>query len=334
MELCRGRLPGLALAVADLTVCNWVRIVIGVVVTARSILWTTILVLALSRSVRAVSGGSEGSDPNGAAVDLFDMSIEELMDIRVDTVYGASKRSQSVAAAPASVTIVTAEEIRRYGYRTLADVLRSAPGFYINYDRSYHFIGTRGFRRPGDYDTRILLLIDGHRLNDNVGDSPLFGTQFPLDVELIERVEIIRGPGSSLYGSNAVLAVVNVITKQGAGVGGLELSGKTGSFDSQTGRITYGNRLRKNLDLLLSATTYNSDGPELYFREFDSVETNNGWVHNDDDQFDNFVARASWAISRSCLRTPGAKRAFRRPPGTPCSGIVAHGSGTTRRWWG
>ena len=236
------------------------------------------------------------------------MSIEELMDVRIDTVYGASKRTQSLAEAPASVTVVTAEEIRRYGYRTLADILRSAPGFYINYDRTYHFIGTRGFRRPGDYDSRILLLIDGHRVNENVGDSPMLGTQFPLDVDLIEKVEIIRGPGSSLYGSNAVLAVVNVMTRRGASVQGLELSGQTGSFDTRKGRITYGNRLQNDVELLLSASTYNSDGPELYFEEFDTPDTYDGRVRNDDDQFDNLVAHVSWGDFSLLLAHTGREK--------------------------
>ncbi|MBP7052373.1 MAG: TonB-dependent receptor [Phycisphaerae bacterium] len=240
--------------------------------------------------------GSVPADSNAAETDanLYDMSIEELMDVRVDTVFGASKRVETLAEAPASVTIITAEEIRRYGYRTLAEILRGAPGFYINYDRNYNFVGTRGFRRPGDYDTRILLLIDGHRANNNVGDAPTFGTELAVDVDLIEKVEVIRGPGSALYGSNAVLAVVNVITKRGEGVKGLELSGQTGSFDTQKARITYGERLDQGIDVLLSASTYNSDGPELYYREFDSPETRNGLVDNDDDQFDNLVARISW----------------------------------------
>jgi iron complex outermembrane receptor protein len=288
---------------------DWVLIDSGVVVIDRRILCAAVFSFCLGTPVWAGSDGSAGSDPNDSAADgFFDMSIEELMDVRIDTVYGASKRTQSLAEAPASVTVVTAEEIRRYGYRTLAEILRSAPGFYVNYDRTYHYVGTRGFRRPGDYDSRILLLIDGHRVNENVGDSPLFGVQFPLDIDLIEKVEIIRGPGSSLYGSNAVLAVINVVTKQGGSVQGLELSGKTGSFDTQTGRVTYGHRFQNELDLLLSASAYDSEGPELYFQDFDSPETHNGLAANDDGQFDNLVARASWGDFSLLLTHTGSEK--------------------------
>lgn len=296
---------------------NCILIDIGVAVIAGRILWGVVSLLCVGTLAWAGSDGaaSEPNDPNAPATDaLFDMSIEELMDVRIDTVYSASKHTQTLAEAPASVTVVTAEEIRRYGYRTLAEVLRSVPGFYINYDRNYYYLGTRGFRRPGDYDTRVLVLIDGHRLNENVGDSPLFGTQFPLDVELIERVEIIRGPGSSLYGSSAVLGVINVVTRKGGSVQGLELAGKTGSFDAQTGRLTYGNRFRDDLDLMLSASTHNSDGPELYFREFDSPETNNGWVANDDDQFDNLVARVSWGDLSFLLTHTGSEKGIPTGP--------------------
>lgn len=282
----------------------------GVAVTTGKILPIAILLLWSNVFTWAGAQDPADSDLNESAAeeDLFAMSIEELMDVRVDTVYGASKHLQTLAEAPASVTIITAEEIRRYGYRTLAEILRSAPGFYINYDRNYNYMGTRGFRRPGDYDTRILLLIDGHRVNNNVGDAPTFGTDFLLDTDLIEKVEIIRGPGSALYGSNAVLGVVNVITRRGGDVKGLELSGQTGSFDTQKARITYGDRFDKGVELLLSASTYNSDGPELYFREFDNPETSNGRVNNDDDQFDNLVAHLSWGDLSFLLAHTGREK--------------------------
>ncbi len=82
---------------------------------------------------------------------LTDMSLEELMSINVDLVYGASGFEQKVTEAPASVTIITSEDIQRYGYRTLADILRNVPGFYVTYDRNYSYVGVRGLcRLPGN----------------------------------------------------------------------------------------------------------------------------------------------------------------------------------------
>ncbi len=86
---------------------------------------------------------------------LADMSLEELMSINVDSVYGASGFEQKVTEAPASVTIITSEEIQRYGYRTLADILRNVPGFYVTYDRNYSYLGVRGFGLPGQYNNSI-----------------------------------------------------------------------------------------------------------------------------------------------------------------------------------
>src|SRR4030042_6440423 len=142
--------------------------------------------------------------------DLTQLGIEELMEIEVATVYGASKYEQKVTEAPSSVTVITADEIKKYGYRTLADILRSVRGFYVTNDRNYSYVGCRGFARPGDYNSRVLVLVDGHRINDNVYDSVLVGLEFILDVDLIDRVEIIRGTSSSLYGTAAFFAVINI----------------------------------------------------------------------------------------------------------------------------
>src|SRR5437879_1245237 len=100
--------------------------------------------------------------------DLSGMSLEELAKLKVDTVYGASKFLQKANDAPASVTVVTAEQIQKFGYRTLADLLRAVPGFYVIYDRNYTYVGVCGLSRPGDYNARILFLLARHRVNDNV----------------------------------------------------------------------------------------------------------------------------------------------------------------------
>src|SRR5256712_13433556 len=116
--------------------------------------------------------------------DLTQLPLEELMSI--DVVYGASKHDQKVTEAPSFVSVVPSEDIARYGYRTLADVLRSVHGFYTTYDRNYTYLGVRGFSRPSDYNSRFLLLLDGHRMNDDFYGSASVGTESLVDVDLID----------------------------------------------------------------------------------------------------------------------------------------------------
>ena len=142
---------------------------------------------------------SSAASPD-ARTDFMEMSVEELMSVEVAMVVGASKYEQQVTEAPASVSIVSADDIKKYGYRSLADALRSVRGTYVTYDRNYNYLGTRGFDRPGDLNTRVLLLVDGHRINDNIFESAPVGTEFPIDIDLIDRIEVIRGPSSSLDG--------------------------------------------------------------------------------------------------------------------------------------
>ena len=223
--------------------------------------------------------------------DLANASLEELMNIKV---YTASKHVQDVREAPSSVTIITQDEIQKFGYRTLADLLRSVRGFYITSDRNYSFVGVRGFGRPGDWSSRILLLVDNHRINNNITGQAMLGTEFPVDVDLIERVEIVRGPSSSLYGNNAFFAVINVITRKSPQFKGWELSFEPGSFDTYKGRASYGGRYR-GVDFLLSGTLYDSQGQTLFYPEFNSPATNHGITRNTDDEVhQNFLATISF----------------------------------------
>ena len=91
--------------------------------------------------------------------DLAGLSLEQLMDMNVHSVFGASKYEQRVTQAPSSISIVTAEDIRRFGYTTLADVLSGVRGLYVTNDRNYTYLGVRGFLRPGDYTTRVLVAV-------------------------------------------------------------------------------------------------------------------------------------------------------------------------------
>jgi outer membrane receptor for ferrienterochelin and colicins len=210
--------------------------------------------------------------------DLGEASLEELGTIQV---YSASKHMQSASDAPSSVTVITSDEIQKHGYRTLADILQSVRGFYITSDRLYSYVGVRGFARLGDWNSRILLLVDGHRINDNVDGHGMLGTEFLVDVDLIERVEIIRGPSSSLYGADAFFAVINVITRRPPQLEGFELSFEPASFGTYGGRASYGGQYR-GVDLLISGTFYNSQGPTLFYPQFDNPATNYGIARNTD----------------------------------------------------
>ena len=202
---------------------------------------------------------------------------ENILFEEIPSVFTASKYEQKVTAAPSAVSIITAAEIRKYGYRTLADILRSQRGFYTSYDRQTEFLGVRGFGRPGDFNSRILLLIDGSRSNNNIFDTAAIGNDFILDVDLIDRVEVVRGPGSSLYGSNAFFAVINVITRRGRDLQGTELAATAASQETYRGRLSYGRRFSGGLEFLLSGTGYDSKGADtLYFPEHDTPETNKG----------------------------------------------------------
>lgn len=211
--------------------------------------------------------------------DLTQLSIEQLLDVEV---VSASKYAQRMADAPAAVTVLRAADIRQFGYRTLADVLRSVRGFYVSSDHQYSYVGVRGFSPPGDYNTRLLVLVDGYRINDNIYDTGAISGEFPLDVDLIDRVEIVRGPGSSVYGGNALFGVVNVITRRGRDLNGGEAALAAGSHRDREGRLSWGKRLDSGLEVLVSASGLTDDGGKLYFPEFADPATHNGQTRGTD----------------------------------------------------
>jgi outer membrane receptor for ferrienterochelin and colicins len=217
-----------------------------------------------------VARSAETPALSAPAEELADLSLERLMEVRIEKVFGASKYEQKVTQAPAAVTIVTADEIANYGHRTLADVLRSVRGLYVSNDSNYSYLGSRGFLRPGDYNTRNLVLIDGHRMNDNVYDSVSYGRENMVDVADIDRVEVVRGPSSSIYGSSAFLGVINIVTRRGRQLDGWEAATEVGSFGTVGGGLSFGRLFKSELEVFFSASYYQSDGRDaIYYPEFD-----------------------------------------------------------------
>ena len=157
------------------------------------------IVVNISRAVAALAVAVSASAARGAndpaPQDLTALPFEQLLSIEV---YSASRYVQKASDAPASVTVISAADIRDHGWRTLGAIARSVRGMYVSYDRNYSYLGERGFLRPGDYNTRFLLQVDGNRINDSVYDQAPIGNEFPLDLDLIERIEFVPGPGSSI----------------------------------------------------------------------------------------------------------------------------------------
>jgi outer membrane receptor for ferrienterochelin and colicins len=267
--------------------------------TNRRRLFTRIRTDLLTAGLLAVIGSVftvHSAEPELDLEKLKSLSIEQIMQIEIPTVHGASKYDQKITRAPSTVTIVTREEIQAHGHRTLADILQSVPGLYVTSDRNYSNIGIRGVNRPRDFNVRVLLLVDGHRLNDNLYDSASVGMEGILDIDLIERVEVIRGPSSSIYGNTAFFGVINIITRTGGSINGAEASVEAGTFGGGKARFTYGRKFDNGVELLLSGSFFATDGHErLYFPEFDSPETNHGIAQNADGEYStNFFGRLNY----------------------------------------
>ena len=135
----------------------------------------------------------------------------------------ASRFTQSSAQSANLTYVVTANDIAQFQYQTLAQILQSLPGIYVSSDGAFQYVGVRGLGQPGDFNSRLLFLLDGVRINENIYDAGLLGSDALIDVENIDRVEFAAGPGAAVYGNNAFFGVVNILTKtaqqlRGAGV--------------------------------------------------------------------------------------------------------------------
>jgi len=226
------------------------------------------MAFVLALSTRAGVAVAQGTPPTRAAEDAIVGDI--------GTVLGASRFEQGVSEAPASVTIVTRNEIERFGWRTLGALINSVRGFNTTNDRNYTYLAVRGFGPSGDYNARVLVLLDGVRVNENIFDAAYLGLESVVDLDQIERVEVIRGPSSSIYGAGAVFGVVNIITRHGRDVQRTTLNLEAGSYGTRAMRLSTGQRRAAGLEYFASAGAYDSRGQDLYFPEFDAAATNRG----------------------------------------------------------
>lgn len=228
----------------------------------------------LSPLCRALSWGLAALPAAAGATEAYE---EQLLLRDVPSVFAASGFEQSASDAPSSVSVITSTDIERFGWRTLAEALGSLRGFDTRYDHVYEYVGVRGLQRPGDWNGRILLLVDGHRVNENVYGQALLGHDAVVDLGAVERIEVVRGPGSSLYGASAVLAVVDVITKQGRDYRGLQAQASAGSHGTRSLRVGGGDRVG-DLEFSASVSALQRDGArQLYFPALADLTPSAGW---------------------------------------------------------
>ena len=229
------------------------------------------------------------------AEELADLSLEQLMAVPV---VGASKYEQTQDRVAAAVTVITRDEIRSFGWRTLDEALATLPGVHTSYDRQYSYVGVRGFGLAGDYMTRVLVTIDGVRVNEPMYDGAPLGRMLPLDMDLVERIEFIPGPGGAIYGQNAMFGVVNVITRKGAALDGGEFAASwQWPQATRKARVSWGKRLDNELELMVSAAILRSDGDDLWMDFGDGVS---GTVRDQDgerdQEFNLSARRGPWSF--------------------------------------
>lgn len=198
---------------------------------------------------------SQNIDTTMASV--YAMSIEELMNTKVAI---ATKSDQPLSVTPSIVSVITVEDIKNMGARELVDVLQTIPGFELVKNFSGEVgIGIRGVKSY--YTSKLLIMIDGVPYNQLFyGTSIHFG--YDINLNAVEKIEIIRGPGSALYGRNAFSGVINIITKSGKTNDGLIMKGSLGTFNTKSISGYYGYKKEKT-DVSIALQKLYTDGTDV-----------------------------------------------------------------------
>lgn len=204
-----------------------------------------------------ISTIAQEGDKKEQKKDVFDLDLDELLNVKTSI---ASKKAQTVAEAPSVVSVITAEEIKNMGARDISEVLNSVPGFETSMNIAGNIlVGVRGVKDPR-FSCKILMLLDGRPINGIFyGGSVFYPSE--LDLENIERIEIIRGPGSALYGRNAFSAVINLVSKSGKTEKGFKAKAEYGSFNTTNARLAYGFN-KEDLQFHISGFLTKTDGTD------------------------------------------------------------------------
>ncbi|WP_437813173.1 TonB-dependent receptor [Sorangium sp. So ce1078] len=193
----------------------------------------------------------------------IDISLRQLEEVEA-----ASRSTEAVEDAPGSVTIIPGQELRAMGYPTVAEALRGVRGVYTTYDGVYTFAGIRGINLPGDFGNRMLTLLNGHSMNDSWVNLSYFDYLARTDLEDVERIEIVRGPGSVLYGTGAFSGVVNIVTKGRPTATSVGFGVGTADNSLVRGRASFQLPLGRDSGVWASVGAARSLGRDYYFGDY------------------------------------------------------------------
>jgi len=229
---------------------------------------------------------------------LLDLSLDQLMNVQVVT---ASGEMQTTTEAPATITVITSQQIAERGYEQLEDALRDVPGIDMIHINGYAptLVYFRGMY--GAENLRALFMIDGIVENNILGSNDMAGPAYNL--HNVERIEIIWGPVSALYGSDAFGGVINIVTKKGRNLNGLDAQQGFGSFNTRLSTLDLGIR-KSNLEFNISGTLYNTDGPKFSNRD---PSYTGSYVHNGiglNGQLSYYAGRSTYTLGYRMFRTP------------------------------
>lgn len=231
------------------------------ITTSRTTACAALLAALASASVAAANS------KEGDFLDLLDQENQ---------VFAASRYVQTLAETPANVSVISRDDIAHFGYRTIADALHTLPGFY-NSTSQWPAVGLRGVAVPGDFGSRVLYLINGMPIYE-----PTYGGFFLeyLDIASIDRIEVVRGSGSALYGSGAVMGIINLITRNGHDTPGKTAIAEVGNNTSYSAYGSMAGVVGPGLDGFASVSSSGSKGRNVYLSEFGATSVDNDGMKN------------------------------------------------------
>lgn len=219
------------------------------------------------------------------SVDYYEMTLEQLLKIKAhdlpteleklinSLISVASRKPLNTRESPSIISLISEDEIQRSGARDLIDVLRLVPGFDFGVDVE----GVVGISARGNWahEGKVLLLIDGQEMNEILFATTQFGNHYPIDQ--IKKIEIIRGPGSAIYGGFAEYGVINIITKQGEDINGLNFSGIYGQgerdFIRRNASVSFGKKI-KDLEYSISGMMGEGQRSDQVYTDFNDSSYN------------------------------------------------------------